>query len=198
MACSERSTVTTDDLRAAIRRAQEGWTGADWTHEWSGESGEHDGEYCDGDLEGCDVCARAEDAAAEASAHGHTALVQLGQLEDGERDDWGTVVRVLGMAAAEERRYGDDPTWRPVVLLAEQLAEHATAAARLTTDEIRALRDEAVAAGDMVMAAICDRAGDLGANHCDLLSAEDLARVQAMSEGEARAECARVIAEAQG
>lgn len=72
-----------------------------------------------------------------------------------------------------------------------------TTSETVTVAQIRALRAEAVEARDYVMAAICDRAGDLGANWIDMLRGRDLARVQAMSEEEARAECARVIAEAE-
>ena len=66
----------------------------------------------------------------------------------------------------------------------------------VTNDQIRALRSEADAAGDLVQAAICDVVlGEwLPATTRPL---EAHARIKAMSRDEARAECARVIADAE-
>lgn len=63
----------------------------------------------------------------------------------------------------------------------------------VTVAQIRAVYDESIEARDYVMAAICNRAGDFGANWADLLSESDLTRVLLMTEEEARAEVARVL-----
>lgn len=86
-----------------------------------------------------------------------------------------------------------------------------TTAKNLTDAQIRALRSEAVQAGDPMQIAICDVALEdgaealtrvqIGAGERDYsgggISASEQRRIYDMTQGEAREECARVIAAAE-
>lgn len=88
--------------------------------------------------------------------------------------------------------------------IAEELAEErATARRRVTDDQIRALRREAVHAGDTAQVIVCDIALDGSANLDDdsdegSLSVSKRRELRCMTQDEAIAECASVIADARG
>jgi hypothetical protein len=129
-----------EKIRAAIENAQGGWVGADWTHEQVArcdhpdhgrlvpcphcfvvrEPDSEDGEqgspvYCEGDdVSGCQTCRDAEADAEEAERLGQAALEELAV------GDVAACARNLRAAANLEAAYGDDPTWGPPALLAEQ------------------------------------------------------------------------------
>ena len=68
----------------------------------------------------------------------------------------------------------------------------------ITESQIRALRTEAAGSGDFAQLAICDLAldGSFDADDYTVLEARDAKRIASMSQEQAIAECARVIAEA--
>lgn len=69
----------------------------------------------------------------------------------------------------------------------------------ITIDQIKSLRAEASRAGDYLQAAICCVALDQPVDDISgALDADETERVATMTRADARAECARVIAEGQG
>ncbi len=65
--------------------------------------------YCAGEDSGCTTCAEAESDAAAAGELGQGAIEAL------DAGDFETALQLVTQAAALELRWGDDPTWHPVV-----------------------------------------------------------------------------------
>jgi hypothetical protein len=151
-----------ENIIDAVKDAQAGFVGADWTHPRvpvcdAPEHGTHtpcpacrpdydqNGEVlCEGnDLDRCQTCIDAEAAAVTCDGLGDECIAAL------RRGDLETALAKAREAETIEDRFGDAPTWRPVVEAIEAHVERETEAQTRIEIKIRAPRHLAQRLGQM-------------------------------------------------
>lgn len=121
IAASVKQAAAVKKLTAAVRKAQASWTGLD--RETDLTCGNRDDDYkSDKALQAAKDKEREEieSEAESASEHGDEALTAA------TAGNWPAAIKWLMKANRIEDQYGDSPSWRPVLDLAEELAESLT------------------------------------------------------------------------
>jgi len=92
-----------------IKTARSMFVGADWRHEFRGDSSSVDAYYCEGDVDGCQYCVAVQTSVQAAR------VLSSQAIEACKRNDWAEAEDLISQCVSIESEWGDAPAYGPVL-----------------------------------------------------------------------------------